>query len=123
MSQFDTAIGHVLTLIQALLRDLYHQSIDASLPEDGQSHKYAGARRYSGGILSHDAYPRGSGDVLACYREHEAMGIRPFGEIIYSRQEQYLTTFHSQVLPLPWREVNLSESKPLRWGVLWDDGR
>jgi len=30
--------------------------------------------------------------------------------------------YDHSVLPLPWRDVNLSESKPLRWGVLWDDG-
>lgn len=26
------------------------------------------------------------------------------------------------VLPIPWREVDLSSAKGLRWGVLWDDG-
>ncbi|KZT66577.1 amidase signature enzyme [Daedalea quercina L-15889] len=31
-------------------------------------------------------------------------------------------TYDHSVLPIPWREVNLSESKPIRWGVLWDDG-
>ncbi|KAH9924149.1 amidase signature enzyme [Fomitopsis serialis] len=30
--------------------------------------------------------------------------------------------YDHSVLSLPWREVNLSESKPIRWGVLWDDG-
>ena len=27
-----------------------------------------------------------------------------------------------QVLNIPWREVKLPVDKPLRWGVLWDDG-
>lgn len=27
------------------------------------------------------------------------------------------------VLPIPWREVDLSSAKGLRWGILWDDGR
>lgn len=27
------------------------------------------------------------------------------------------------VLPIPWREVDLSSTKGLRWGVLWDDGK
>ena len=39
------------------------------------------------------------------------------------RREQDSRAFRLQVLPIPWREINLSESKPLRWGVLWDDGR
>jgi len=28
----------------------------------------------------------------------------------------------SQVLNIPWREVKLPVDRPLRWGVLWDDG-
>ena len=33
------------------------------------------------------------------------------------------TSCHAlQVLPLPWREVDLASGKPIRWGVLWDDG-
>ena len=27
-----------------------------------------------------------------------------------------------QVLHSPWREVKLPADRPLRWGVLWDDG-
>ncbi|OSX63278.1 hypothetical protein POSPLADRAFT_1055336 [Postia placenta MAD-698-R-SB12] len=30
--------------------------------------------------------------------------------------------YDASVLPIPWREVELPVSKPLRWGVLWDDG-
>ncbi|KAI0938807.1 hypothetical protein AcV5_000409 [Taiwanofungus camphoratus] len=25
-------------------------------------------------------------------------------------------------LPIPWREIDLSMGKPIRWGVMWDDG-
>ncbi|TFY69851.1 hypothetical protein EVJ58_g174 [Rhodofomes roseus] len=30
--------------------------------------------------------------------------------------------YDHSVLHIPWREVKLAESKPIRWGVLWDDG-
>ncbi len=26
------------------------------------------------------------------------------------------------MLPIPWRDVDLVSGKPIRWGVLWDDG-
>ncbi|OBZ77619.1 Acetamidase [Grifola frondosa] len=26
------------------------------------------------------------------------------------------------VLPIPWRDIQLSTGKPIRWGVMWDDG-
>lgn len=28
----------------------------------------------------------------------------------------------AQVAPIPWREVELPPTKPVRWGVIWDDG-
>ncbi|CCM00797.1 uncharacterized protein FIBRA_02839 [Fibroporia radiculosa] len=30
--------------------------------------------------------------------------------------------YDDSVLPIPWREMDLSATKSLRWGVLWDDG-
>ncbi|CCM00798.1 uncharacterized protein FIBRA_02840 [Fibroporia radiculosa] len=30
--------------------------------------------------------------------------------------------YDDSVLPIPWREIDLSATKSLRWGVLWDDG-
>ncbi|RPD65215.1 amidase signature enzyme [Lentinus tigrinus ALCF2SS1-7] len=30
--------------------------------------------------------------------------------------------YDHSVLPTPWREVDLVSGKPIRWGVLWDDG-
>ncbi|TFY56752.1 hypothetical protein EVJ58_g7443 [Rhodofomes roseus] len=30
--------------------------------------------------------------------------------------------YDNAVLPLPWREVDLSSQKGLKWGVMWDDG-
>ncbi|KAI0746528.1 amidase signature enzyme [Daedaleopsis nitida] len=30
--------------------------------------------------------------------------------------------YDHSVLPIPWREVDLVSGKPIRWGVLWDDG-
>ncbi|TFK91909.1 amidase signature enzyme [Polyporus arcularius HHB13444] len=30
--------------------------------------------------------------------------------------------YDHSVLPIPWREIDLASGKPIRWGVLWDDG-
>ncbi|EJF58979.1 amidase signature enzyme [Dichomitus squalens LYAD-421 SS1] len=30
--------------------------------------------------------------------------------------------YDHSVLPIPWREIDLVHGKPIRWGVLWDDG-